>query len=226
MTDQDEVVKAYWHRQLSDRAWLALLGAAQVVLDYAFMDLAELNAENPTLTENSQVVCWLPPQFRRHYNANFMRKFIVSLSTMSYKLAQPECCGPSSTAEELALHAIIDEAESIREDEDDSGGLTQQQVLTNEKARQELDRSDAAEVTFVADDYEMFREEIFQDEDVRLLFEGKFDGIEDSKLGKALRVANLKLSEWFLPFNNAQDRTHPWFLGLDGEPHHDPADEV
>ncbi len=90
----------------------------------------------------------------------------------------------SCTAEEMALHLIIDAAE----------GAT-------------LDGSLATDLSLPADpdrdgDFDAVRELLFRDHDVLLLFDASLDGIEspDWDLGEHRLFANLHPRAWFLPF--------------------------
>jgi hypothetical protein len=49
-------------------------------------------------------------------------------------------------------------------------------------------------------DFGDFRELAFKDEDYLMLFDMAWDGIEDSDLGRQVRVMNLAFDEWFEPF--------------------------
>jgi hypothetical protein len=75
-------------------------------------------------------------------------------------------------AEELALRAILAEAEAILE----------------------RDR--------IAGDFELYRGEAFQDQDHEFLFDPAYDGIEDSEVGRQMAIAHLRFDEWFAPFWN------------------------
>lgn len=43
----------------------------------------------------------------------------------------------------------------------------------------------------------------FEDHDVLMLFDARFDGIEDSDVGAMLGVANLHPKDWFKPFRSS-----------------------
>lgn len=93
------------------------------------------------------------------------------------------------TAEEMALHLIIDAAE----------GTT-------------LDGSLATDLSLPADpdrdgDFDAVRELLFRDHDVLLLFDASLDGIEspDRDLGEHRLFANLHPQAWFLPFADHSD---------------------
>ena len=69
--------------------------------------------------DNDSPLCltYLPPRYLPKYDGGFRRKFLVTLLTVGYKLAQPDPPVPmfSCTAEELALHVLIEEAKEVLE---------------------------------------------------------------------------------------------------------------
>ena len=88
------------------------------------------------------------------------------------------------TAEEMALHLVIEEAEGTAGD----GSLDTDLSLPADADRDQ--------------DFGAVQELLFRDHDVLLLFDGAFDGIEapDSTLGEHRLFANLHPGAWFLPF--------------------------
>ena len=90
------------------------------------------------------------------------------------------------TAEEMALHLIVDAAEGATRD----GTLATDLSLPANRSRD--------------DDFGAVRELLFRDHDVLLLFEASLDGIEapDSALGEHRLFANLHPRAWFLPFED------------------------
>jgi hypothetical protein len=84
---------------------------------------------------------------------------------------------------ELALHAIVSEAEAL--------------IL----ADPEMDDAAAA-------NFNEFRATAFEDSDYEMLFDGAGDGIEDSTDPKSY-VVNLRFSDWFKPFND-ESVIHPF----------------
>jgi hypothetical protein len=53
--------------------------------------------------------------------------------------------------------------------------------------------------------------EAFQDTDFGLLFDARFDGIEESELVEQLRMANQRFEDWFKPFTNVP-YVHPYVV--------------
>jgi hypothetical protein len=101
---------------------------------------------------------------------------------VGYKLAlqEPLAPLPSCTAEELALHILIEQAKS------------------------EL-QADAIEP-----DFSLFESLAFQDLDYEVLYDMSVDGIEDTTVGAEMAYGNLRFNEWFEPFLNATMPIHPY----------------
>ena len=132
--------------------------------------------------EKSLLASYLPPRYTLRYNEFFYRKFFAVMMTVGYKLAQPDPPVPtlSCVAEELACHALISDASAALEEQ----GVEPQ--------------------------FGSFEDDIFQDEDYEYLFSGSMDGVEDSEVGAALGIGNLRFDEWFEPFLNAKTPVHPY----------------
>ncbi len=105
---------------------------------------------------------------------------------VGWKLAQPGEVMLSCVAEELALWALIKQAE-----------------VQFEIADEESD----------PDAWSDFREFVFEDEDFLWLYSPELDGIEESEWGREHAVVNLRFSEWFKPFRvEASGAPHPFNL--------------
>ena len=125
----------------------------------------------------------LPSKYLHRYDGGFRRKFLVTLLTVGYKLAQSEPPAPllSCAAEELALHVLIEEA---------SEGLRAQGIEP---------------------DFSEFEDRVFQDDmDIAILYDMALDGIEDAAVGDSMGYANLQFDQWFEPFLNASTPIHPY----------------
>jgi hypothetical protein len=123
---------------------------------------------------------YLPAVYSRHYTPELVAQWSGSVETVAHKLAAYPDTYLASTAEELAGHALIARGEALvdeREDElDDPDGV----------------REKLSEVHDLA----------FEDHDVLLLFDARFDGIEDSDIGEMMGMANLHARDWFKPFRS------------------------
>lgn len=146
----------------------ALVTGASILLDQLTEDLAHLDGGGDVAGTN--LIRCLPPAFAPRYSARFARQFLACASAVAYKLVRPGNFRLASVGEELALHALIDEAEAVLEV--------------------------AGEDTDLAD----FREAATEDLDCLLLFEMRFDGFEHSPVADRLGMANLRFEDWFKPF--------------------------
>ena len=120
--------------------------------------------------DTTDMAMYLPARFAAKYDYLFAKEFVVCLVTVAAKLVQPGNWPLACVAEELALHIIIEEAEAILE-----------------TRGEEADFGDVRDLAFKDADYEM-------------LYDMAWDGIEDSELGRQMRVANFAFDEWFEPF--------------------------
>jgi len=125
----------------------------------------------------------LPRKHLHLYDVEFARSFLVCTLTVALKLRAPGEHRLACTAEELALHAIVNEAEAL--------------IL----ADPEMDDDAAA-------NFNEFRATAFEDWDYEMLFDAAADGIEDSTDPKA-DVVNLRFNDWFKPFND-ESIIHPF----------------
>jgi hypothetical protein len=131
----------------------------------------------------------LPPVARRLTDDAWMRRFVSSFDALATRLATGGFAGEqlaSCTAEEMALHVLIDLAEAFVSD----GILATQEHLP---AHGEDDT-----------DFEVAREVLFRDHDVLMLFNAALDGIEDESndLNGEFRFANLHPRDWFVTFDD------------------------
>lgn len=173
--------KRYTKKQLPGRAQAALREAVVVLNDELQMDIGALLAGGEF--QDTFVSTYLPDKYLPSYDLGFLRRFLVCVVVVGWKLFDPAhehrlAC----TAEELALNAILRRAEAVLE----------------------FNEEEPADFSLVEDD-------AFEDMDFQMLFDLSLDGIEDSPSGKYLRMVNLKLKEWFLPFNARRgDVVHPY----------------
>lgn len=133
--------------------------------------------------EEPLFVALLPPKYLLHYDNVFRRKFFVNILTVGYKLSLSKPPVPllSCTAEELALHVLIEDAKS---------------------------RLSAQEIT---PDFLKFEDTAFQDDgDIMILYDMSLDGVESTSIGDNMAYANLHFSNWFEPFLNASTPVHPY----------------
>jgi hypothetical protein len=157
----------------------ALVTAASILLDQLFDDLAHMAGNGDVARTN--VIQYLPPAFAPRYTAGFARQFLACVSAVTTKLVQPGSWPLACVGEELALHALVDQA-----------------VAVLEAAGEDADLED-------------FREAATEDLDCLLIFEPRFDGVEDSPAAGWLGMSNLRFEDWFKPFR-ATVPVHPYLI--------------
>ena len=159
-----------------------LYRAVRQVVERYMDDLEQLARREQPFGETSMAED-LPRKHLRLYDVEFARSFLVCTLTVALKLRSPGEHRLACTAEELALHAIVNEAEAL--------------IL----ADPEMDDDAAA-------NFNEFRATAFGDWDYEMLFDPAADGIEDSTDPKA-DVVNLRSNDWFKPFND-ESIIHPF----------------
>ena len=88
----------------------ALLRGASMLIDDLFDDYARVS-EGGKVNDCTALAEYLPPQFRHRYGELFVKSFIVCMVRMADRLATWEGGAiQASTAESLALRAIIEKA--------------------------------------------------------------------------------------------------------------------
>jgi hypothetical protein len=159
-----------------------LYRAVRQVVERYMDDLEQLARREQPFGETSMADD-LPRKHLHLYHVEFARSFLVCTLTVALKLRAPGEHRLACTAEELALHAIVNKAEAL--------------VL----ADPEMDDDAAA-------NFNEFRATAFEDWDYEMLFDAAADGIEDSTDPKA-DVVNLRFNDWFKPFNE-ESVIHPF----------------
>ncbi|MCL6613814.1 MAG: hypothetical protein K6U03_04215 [Firmicutes bacterium] len=120
---------------------------------------------------------FLPKKFRIQYDLCFAKRFLDTLLVVIWKLNDDDCWTLNSVAEEMAMAAIIKQAESLAEQKD------------------------------IGFDSNYLYDGLFEDVDFELLFEPEMDGIEDDKvINRIMRYANLCFEDWFKPFRGTDCR--------------------
>ena len=148
----------------------ALLDGCSHVVDGAFNTLEALaDGDSFAVTFMAN---WLPRKFLPRYDLRFARSFAVCLISVAGKLTDRHPHLLASVAEEMALAAILDEAESALD-------------LNGRKV-----------------DMRAEAEAAFQDTDFELLFDPRWDGLEEDEAVSHLAMANLRFEHWFRPFRD------------------------
>jgi hypothetical protein len=162
-------------------------GGADWVSDHTRMEADEVE-QGETFSELIWLGDWLPAVFSRHYTPEFVRRFGLAVEAVRVKLTDPEpylAC----TAEELAAHAILDQAADWAEDWDEEG-KAKFGIVDEPRGRA---------------DVQWLKDVAFEDHDVLLLFDPSMDGIEESELAPQMGFANLAAPDWFKPFRSDDD---------------------
>jgi hypothetical protein len=141
-----------------------------VVFDEALNALEAL-AEGDDFAD-TPMAGWLPPKHLPRYDAGFARRFAVCLVAVAGKLADRYPHFLASVAEEMALAAILDEAQAILDEEGRDADL----------------RAEAKGAS--------------QDADFEVLFDPSVDGLEADEAVAHLAMANLRFEDWFRPFRD------------------------
>ncbi|MCX5085411.1 hypothetical protein [Streptomyces sp. NBC_00401] len=165
----------------------ALMWATDVMVDQLFMDVHTLT-EGETSVAECEDVLWhledLPGRYALRYDAQFARRFLVTVIAMTTRFTHGTFTQLSCVAEELALRVLLTEAKVCLETFN----------LLDDGVEQALD---------------CFADLVYEDMDHEWLYDDATDGIDDSPVGELLGIAPMGLADWFKPFNN--DRyVHPY----------------
>jgi len=167
----------------------ALRTAVVVLLDHALQDVASLYAGPPGevsyLSERAWLMAHLPRQYRARYDRLFVQRFLACLMTVAYKFAQAPWQSLSCVGEELAACAFI------------------------EDARTQLDIEGHPDSD---DAFAELEDTIFEDMDFEFLFEGEYEGIEETEVAQVMGIGNLAFADWFKPFRD-EVTVHPFTVG-------------
>jgi hypothetical protein len=162
----------------------ALRDAAITYLDECFSAVAD--GEPGQSYAATPIGSYLPSRYEQYYDGRFARDWATAVAVVGWKLAQPGDIALACVAEELALFALIRQAQVLL-------GL-------HEAASDEQAWSD-------------FRDLVFEDEDFLFLFNPQLDGIEGTEWARQHAVVGLKFSEWFQPFDPVgHGAPHPFSL--------------
>ena len=191
----------------------ALRDAAVIVLDEAFAALGEfwhhneveslanshgdlgarrVFAQQASVDSDPFIVSTrLPDVYRSRYGTfDFLKNWVVTLSVVGWKLAQPNPLPLTNVAEELATHVLIEHAMAKVED-------------------REPPSPEALES--LRDLYEG----AFEDKDFLVLYRLEdSDDLPDLDPHNLMGMADMRFKNWFLPFGSGADRgvPHPFFF--------------
>ncbi|WP_236567783.1 MULTISPECIES: hypothetical protein [unclassified Nocardiopsis] len=124
----------------------SLAYATEIVIDEMFMDVAALTTSDSTVADEDVVTMSLyalPQAYTHFYDARFARHFLVTTVAMTSRFASGGSRMLSSTAEELALKMILEQAEtSLELYELNSPGVTRALAFFKENAYEDLDHEE------------------------------------------------------------------------------------
>ncbi|WP_381553086.1 hypothetical protein [Streptomyces eurythermus] len=165
----------------------AVVWATDVLVDQLFQDVQTLTEEGTTAAECDGHL-WhledLPTRYALQYDSLFARRFLVTVVAMTTHFTDGSFQRLNCVAEELALRLLLNEAHVTLE----TFGL--------------LDDGVSAAL-------EVFANNVYEDLDHEWLYDDSMDGIDESPIGEALRVAPMGFKAWFSPFNRGR-YVHPY----------------
>lgn len=133
---------------------------------------------------------WLPAVCSRHYTPRFLRRFLLAVEAAREKLKTD--CELECTAEELAAHAILQEAKDWGE------GLDQATKQACGVVDEALGRAQLALLEDIA----------FEDHDVLLMFDHALDGFSGTSVAALMGAVHLDPADWFKPFRSGSGELH------------------
>jgi len=156
--------------------------AAGILLDELASDLDYLRSGGHA-RDTAALSRHLPPQSADLYDGALVRRWIAAVERVAKKLIRYPDTYLASTAEELAAHALIDEARL---------------VVDWQLEMDELDETEAAAVLKMIDEVHDLG---FEDHDVLMLFDSNLaQAAQDEDIVRQMGIANLELDDWFKPF--------------------------
>lgn len=158
----------------------ALFLASLQMSDELFSDLRLLDRKyadevpENILIEDTIVLCCLPQRYAHRYDILFTQRFLMAVADVSSYMTNGWIVLPT-VAHQMAFNLLLNNAEAVVD---------------------ALTASDDRVVPIWRGIMDMA---LFRDKDFELLYDPKFDGIEDIQDSKA-RYENLNFDDWFTPF--------------------------
>ncbi|MFE7194353.1 hypothetical protein [Kitasatospora sp. NPDC057541] len=180
--------------QLTPRTADLLHTALTVLADEAYDDAEELGDNR--LVQDDHEGNWgvfaRMPKLTFAADLQWRRRFARAADDLADDLEHGRWPQPTCTAEELALHFALEDARDLREELGDT------------------DDADHAALPVHRDDYDFdaCTDMFFQDTDVLMLYDARFDGIEDpdGETNRQIGMGDLRAEAWFDPFGDVQTR--------------------
>ncbi|MFF3878960.1 hypothetical protein [Streptomyces sp. NPDC001978] len=132
------------------------------------------------------------PRVTWHQDGPWRRQVARAFDDLAADCASTAEVEPRTTGEEMALHL----------------GIARAQDLTHNRPRLVSDAVAALPADRQDFDWDACSDDLFQDHDVLMLFDNKFDGIEDpgNDIHQSMGMVNLAPNDWFAPFDPEQGR--------------------
>lgn len=158
----------------------SLFLASLQMIDELFSDLRLLNrryadeVNEDILIEDTMVLCGLPQRYAHRYDILFTQRFLMAVADVSSCMTNGWIALPT-VAHQMAFNLLLNNAEAV------------------------VDALTASDDRIVPIWREIMDLALFRDRDFELLYDPKFDGIENVKDSTA-RYENLNFDDWFTPF--------------------------
>ncbi|OZM82791.1 hypothetical protein CFP66_08910 [Pseudonocardia sp. MH-G8] len=172
---------------------MALASAGSVLADGAYDDVVEFGDEPVDPNHADWSVFDTYPRITWRQDAVWRRQAARSYDDLVSDLEQGHWPRPTCPGEEMAIHRMVEYADSMVEDEwiDEPGGLFYKLP----------EHSDDV-------DWEAVKDTLLQDQDILELFSEDLDGIEDpdGELNQVMRIGDYRPTAWFEAFDNMSSR--------------------
>jgi hypothetical protein len=176
--------------QLTPRTAGVLYHALSVLADDAYDDV-EQHGDDPVTDDGEWNLFDRLPRVSWRQDTHWRRQAARAFDDLSADLAHGLRPEPHCNAEELALHLAIADAPEV---------LKMTELIEPELRGLPEHMDDY--------DWEMCSEVLFQDHDILMLDDAAMDGLEDpdSAVNREFGIGDLRPSNWFRPFDNAEQR--------------------
>jgi len=153
----------------------AIAAAGEILTDFISQDLADVASRREAINADA----YLPPARQIGLDETFLTGMANAMTFVTTGLTNADWEGPTNTAEELCLKAILDHASEVIPDV----------WKIEDRARLKADVMDLREIGF-------------QDIDHEFLFEPAMDGIDTSDLGAQMGMQSLSRRDAFKRFGS------------------------
>jgi hypothetical protein len=177
---------------LTPRTAAVLHGQLEMLADRARDEAEDLGSAPVRSESQGGLVFGALPPLTWQQGAQWRARFVRSFEDLADDLARGRWPQPRCPAEEMALHLALRHAASVLED------------------RPEAAEGQVAGLPVSAYDYDWgsCRDLFFQDEDILLLYDARFEGVEDpeTEINQELGIGDYRPAAWFATFGNMEPR--------------------